>query len=114
MIRFNRYLNDITSGLQLSGLEVRAGAITTETTFDDTDIAHLLFDNIEVGNFHSSGGLRLLSRPDESLVVKFAGSGSPNAAVAGTGITATGSLEGIDGRIGGTVHVVGMPRAPSS
>ena len=112
MIRFNRYLNDIASGLQLSGLEVRAGAITTETTFDDTDIAHLLFDNIEVGNFHSSGGLRLLSRPDESLVVKFAGSGSPNAAVAGTGITATGSLEGIDGRIGGTVHVVGMPGAP--
>ncbi len=112
MIRFNRYLNDTSSGLQLSGLEVRAGTITTETTFDDTDIAHLLFDNITVGNLHSSGGLRLLSRPDESLVVKFIGSGSPNAASAGTGITATGSLEGIDNRIGGTVHVVGMPGAP--
>ncbi len=112
MIRFNRYLNDTSSGLQLSGLEVRAGTITTETTFDDTDIAHLLFDNITVGNLHSSGGLRLLSRPDESLVVKFIGSGSPNAAAAGTGITATGSLDGIDNRIGGTVHVVGMPGAP--
>jgi len=112
MIRFNRYLNDISSGLQLSGLEVRAGTITTETTFDDTDIAHLLFDNITVGNLHSSGGLRLLSRPDESLVVKFTGAGSPNAASFGTGITATGSLEGIDNRVGGTVHVIGMPGAP--
>ena len=112
MIRFNRYLNDISSGLQLSGLEVRAGTITTETTFDDTDIAHLLFDNITVGNLHSSGGLRLLSRPDESLVVKFTGAGSPNAASFGTGITATGSLEGINNRVGGTVHVIGMPGAP--
>jgi hypothetical protein len=112
MIRFNRYLNDTSSGLQLSGLEVRAGEITTETTFDDTDIAHLLFDNITVGNLHSSGGLRLLSRPDESLVVKFIGSGSPNAASFGTGITATGSLEGIADRVGGTVHIVGMPGAP--
>ena len=112
MIRFNRYLNDVTSGLQLSGLEVRAGAITTETTFDDTDIAHLLFDNIEVGNLHSSGGLRLLSRPDESLVVKFIGSGVPNVASFGTGITVTGSLEGIADRVGGTLHVVGMPGAP--
>ena len=112
MIRFNRYLNDTASGLQLSGLEIRAGTIATETTFDDTDIAHLLFDNIEVGNFHSSGGLRLLSRPDESLVVKFIGPGSPNEASSGTGITATGSLEGITDRIGGTVHIVGMPGAP--
>ena len=112
MIRFNRYLNDVSSGLQLSGLEIRAGAITTETTFDDTDIAHLLFDNIEVGNLHSSGGLRLLSRPDESLVVKFIGSGLPNVASFGTGITVTGELDGIADRVGGTLHVVGMPGAP--
>ena len=112
MIRFNRYLNDISSGLQLSGLEVRAGTIPMETTFDDTDIAHLLFENIEVGNLHSSGGLRLLSRPDESLVVKFIGSGVPNVASFGTGITATGALEGIADRVGGTVHVIGLPGAP--
>ncbi|NND99399.1 MAG: peptidase, partial [Pirellulaceae bacterium] len=112
MIRFNRYLNDPTSGSQLSGLEVRAGTITTETVFDDTDIAHLVFDNIEVGNFHSSGGLRLLSRPDESLVVKFTGSGGPNSATQGTGITATGSPSSIDDRIGGMVHVIGLPGAP--
>ena len=112
MIRFNRYLNDPTSGSQLSGLEVRAGVIAAETVFDDTDIAHLLFDNIEVGNFHSSGSLRLLSRPDESLVVKFAGSGSPNSETWGTGITATGTRTGIDDRIGGSVHVIGLPGAP--
>ncbi len=112
LIRFNRYLNDPTSGIQLSGLEIRAGMITTATVFDDTDIAHLLFDNIEVGNFHSSGGLRLLSRPDESLVVKFAGSGTPNSATFGTGITASGASSGIDDRVGGMVHVIGLPGAP--
>ncbi|MGB7347354.1 MAG: peptidase, partial [Pirellulaceae bacterium] len=116
LIRFNRYLNlpfDTTDpGLQLSGLEVRAGTISTETIFDDTDIAHLLFDNIEVGNFHSSGGLRLLSRPDESLVVKFSGPGGPNSATEGTGITATGSTSGIEDRIGGSVHIIGMPGSP--
>ncbi len=112
MVRFNRYLNDVSSGLQLSGLEIRAGEITTETTFDDTDIAHLLFDNIEVGNLHSSGGLRLLSRPDESLVVKFIGSGLPNVASFGTGITVTGDLAGIPDRVGGTLHVIGLPGAP--
>ena len=113
MVRFNRYENDVDSGSQLSGMEIRAGLITTETVFDDTDIAHLLFDDIEVGNFHSSGGLRLLSRPDESLVVKFSGPGNPNDERFGTGITASGSLGSFnDGRVGGTVHVVGMPGAP--
>ncbi len=115
-IRFNRYLNlpfdSNDPGLQLSGLEIRAGEISTETIFDDTDIAHLLFDNIEVGNFHSSGGLRLLSRPDESLVVKFSGPGGPNSPTEGTGITATGSTSAIDDRIGGSVHVIGLPGSP--
>ncbi|WP_145417286.1 tandem-95 repeat protein [Planctomycetes bacterium K23_9] len=115
-IRFNRFLNlpvDLSDpGIQLSGLEVRAGTISTETIFDDTDIAHLLFDNIEVGNFHSSGGLRLLSRPDESLVVKFSGPGGPNSATEGTGITATGSTASIDDRIGGSVHIIGLPGSP--
>ena len=112
MLRFNRYLNDVDSGLQLSGVEIRGGMITTETVFDDTDIAHLLFDGIEVGNFHSSGGLRLLSQPDESLVLKFTGPSTPNSATAGTGITATGSYDGTADRIGGAVHVVGYPGAP--
>ena len=112
LIRLNRYLNDPASGSQLSGVEVRAGTIRTQTVFDDTDIAHLVFDNIEVGNFHSSGGLRLMSRPDESLVVKFTGEGSPNSETHGTGITATGSPGSIADRIGGSVHVIGLPGAP--
>ena len=112
LIRFNRYENDTTSGTQLSGLEVRGGTIEIETVFDDTDIAHLVFDSIVAGNFHSSGSLRLLSRPDESLVVKFQGSGNPNDENAGTGLTANGSVSGIDDRIGGTIHVIGLPGAP--
>ena len=115
LIRFNRYLNVASSAAanrQLSGLEIRGGTLTTETVFDDTDIAHLLFQNIEVGNFHSDGGLRLLSRPDESLVVKFDGSGNPNDERLGTGITATGATSSIEDRIGGTVHIVGLPGAP--
>ena len=118
LIRYNRYENVVFEGpnqgdsnSQLSGLEVRAGQITTETIFDDTDIAHLLFDNIEVGNFHSSGGLRLMSRPDESLVVKFSGPGTPNSANEGTGITASGQVGNTD-RIAGAVHILGLPGAP--
>ena len=112
LIRFNRYLNDVTSGSQLSGLEIRGGTITTETVFDDTDIAHLVFDTIEVGDLHSSGSLRLQSRPDESLVVKFTGSGNPNDENSGTGLTANGSVSGIADRVGGTIHVIGLPGAP--
>ncbi|MGB1925201.1 MAG: peptidase, partial [Rubripirellula sp.] len=118
LIRYNRYENIVAQSLnrndnnsQLSGLEVRGGHITTETIFDDTDIAHLLFDNIEVGNFESSGGLTLKSRPDESLVVKFSGPGTPNSASEGTGITASGQ-QGDASRIGGTVHILGLPGAP--
>ncbi len=118
LIRYNRYDNIVFEGpgqndsnSQLSGLEVRSGLISTATVFDDTDIAHLIFDNIEVGNFHSSGGLRLMSRPDESLVVKFTGSGSPNSAHEGTGLTASGQI-GNTNRIGGAVHVIGLPGAP--
>ena len=118
LIRYNRYENVVASSIdrndnnsQLSGLEIRGGHITTETIFDDTDIAHLLFDHIEVGNFESSGGLILKSRPDESLVVKFSGPGTPNSANEGTGITASGK-QGDSARIGGTVHVLGLPGAP--
>ena len=42
LIRFNRYLNDPSSGSQLSGVEIRGGTIRTQTVFDDTDIAHLM------------------------------------------------------------------------
>lgn len=98
---------------QLSLLEILGGVeITTESVFDDTDIVHYLASSLTVGNFHSGGGLRLLSRADESLVVKLEGSGNPNSATDGTGITATGSPSDIADRIGGSVQIIGRPGAP--
>ncbi len=58
------------------------------------------------------GGLRLLSRSDESLVVKFTGGGSPYDDDFGTGLTASGSLGNIADRIGGSLHIVGSPGFP--
>ena len=113
IIRFNRYLDN-----ERNGLEIRGGTIDTETVFDDTDIAHLLLgDNgrdtgIIVGDLNSSGSLRLLSRADESLVVKFEGAGSPNDENAGVGLTARGEVGEIVDRVGGTIHVIGQPGSP--
>ena len=107
LIRFNRYLDN-----DFSGLEIRGGTIDQETVFDDTDIAHLVFQPIIVGDLHHSGDLRLLSRPDESLVVKFTGSGNPNSENTGTGLTAVGSPSSTEDRVPGAIHVVGLPGAP--
>lgn len=115
LIRLNRYENVpalSVANRQISGLEIRGGVLATESVWDDTDIVHMLFDSITVGNIHSVGGLRLMSRNDESLVVKLTGAGSPFSATAGTGITATGSLSNIDDRIGGSVQIIGKPGAP--
>ncbi|QEG01721.1 Thermophilic serine proteinase precursor [Stieleria maiorica] len=103
---------DVDGSRQLNGLRIRGGEITGGTVFDDTDMAHVLYESVIVGNLVSTAGLTLKSRPDESLVVKFAGRGTPNSATAGTGITATGSTADIDDRIGGTVHIIGLPGAP--
>ena len=115
LIRLNRYQNVAATQVndrQISGLEIRGGRLTTESVWDDTDIVHLLFDSIEVGNLHSSGGLRLISRSDESLVVKLDGSGTAFSDTAGTGLTATGELSSIEDRIGGSIQIVGLPGAP--
>ncbi|MDF1840178.1 MAG: tandem-95 repeat protein [Rubripirellula sp.] len=126
LIRENRYQNVASFDpreQQLSGLDVRGGVITTETVMDDTDIVHVITDTLEVGNFHSSGGLLLKSRPEESLVVKFFGGrlqeqvhvgtagGNANSPSYGTGLTATGSPGTIADRIGGTIHILGLPGA---
>ncbi len=118
LVRRNRFENNT-----LNGMEIRGAELTTETVFDDTDIVHVLYDEVSTGNFHSSGGLRLQSRPDESLVVKFAGQqtrpdgreigpGSPYQDRFGTGLTAFGTLGDISDRIGGTLHIIGFPGAP--
>ncbi|TWU66700.1 Thermophilic serine proteinase precursor [Crateriforma conspicua] len=103
---------DVLGLRQLNGLRIRGGDLTSGSVWDDTDIVHVLYDSVVVGNQVSGGALELRSRPDESLVVKMLGQGTPNSATAGTGITATGSTGDINDRIGGTVHVIGLPGAP--
>ncbi|KAA1257828.1 hypothetical protein LF1_03180 [Rubripirellula obstinata] len=115
LIRLNRYENVPALNVnerQISGLEIRGGQLTTASVWDDTDIVHLLFDTVDVGNLHSVGGLRLISRDDESLVVKLDGEGSPFSARSGTGISASGTRSSIEDRIGGSVQIVGLPGAP--
>ncbi len=87
----------------INGLLVRGETIATESIWDDTDIVHVLQDEIIVPDFYVFGGIRLQSSPNESLVAKF----SRNA-----GITSTGRPLDIDDRIGGTLQVVGTPGFP--
>ncbi|MEL6109795.1 MAG: hypothetical protein AAFU85_27605, partial [Planctomycetota bacterium] len=87
-----------------SGLQIRGGVLTTEGVWDDTDIVHVIADDVVDGNRHNFGGLRLQSRVDESLVVKFVG--------VDTRLTATGGTTDIIDRIGGTLHVIGQPDYP--
>ncbi len=107
LIRENRMNNN-----QMNGLEIRGDFLTTESVWDDTDIVHVLFTPIVVGNFVHDGGLRLQSSPTESLVVKLSDYGSNFDRMAGAGITATGSTTNANDRIGGTVHVTGQPGFP--
>ncbi len=89
---------------QVSGMEVRGGSLTTEGVWDDTDIVHVLRNEVVVPNFHHVGGLRLQSSATESLVIKLFG--------ANAGFTAAGRPLEIDDRIGGSLQVVGMPGKP--
>ncbi len=107
LIRQNRFVNN-----GLNGLEIRGDTLTTASVWDDTDIVHVLFDGIFVGNLEHEGGLRLQSAPTESLVVKFAGYGSNFNRNLGAGITANGQLTSATDRVGGTLHVLGQPGFP--
>ncbi len=99
-------------GGQLNGMEVRGGTLSSGSIWDDTDIVHMLFDSITVGNLLSNSGLQLRSRPDESLVIKLSGGGDPNSPTNGTGFTATGNATSLSDRLGGTIQVLGLPGAP--
>ncbi|MCO8121426.1 tandem-95 repeat protein [Stieleria sp. TO1_6] len=125
MVRFNRYDDNDLPGLdQITGMEIRGGTLATESVWDDTDIVHLVFDTIIVDNVHSGGGLKLRSRPDESLVVKLgdqdsfqvnglsSGQGTPNSDTIGTGLTASGTPNDAIDRIGGSISILGLPDAP--
>ncbi|WP_145348533.1 tandem-95 repeat protein [Rosistilla ulvae] len=119
------FVNVTTPGDPLTAGELAVSAVilTTRSIWDDTDIVHVPYQQFITGNLHSSSGLRLQSRPDESLVVKFAGStttsqgkdtgsGSSADPFYGTGLTATGSLGDVDDRVGGTLQIVGLPGSP--
>ncbi len=99
LVRGNRI-----GGNDANGMEVRGATLTTESVWDDTDIVHLLFEEINVPNFHTFGGLRLESSPTQSLVVKLSGDTA--------GFTATGRELDIDDRIGGAIQIVGHPNFP--
>ena len=93
------YTGQPNNSQQIVGMEIRPHTLTTETVWDDTDIVHVVSDEIYIPNFHTFGGLRLESNALGSLVVKLLG---PTA-----GITAGGEPSDIADRIGGRLQVVG-------
>ncbi len=99
LIKLNRL-----EGNAINGMIVRGETLTTQSVWDDTDIVHVVLDTIYISDFHIYGGLRLESKPTESLVVKLQG--------ATAGFTATGRPLDIDDRIGGIIQVVGQPGSP--
>jgi hypothetical protein len=89
----------------INGLLVRGGTISTNVIWDDTDIVHVLEDEVIAGNqFSVNGTIRLQSTSTESLVVKLLGTNA--------GFTASGTPLDINDRIGGTVQLVGQPNHP--
>ncbi|QDT78587.1 Calx-beta domain protein [Gimesia maris] len=99
LVRLNRMDNN-----GLNGMKVRGGVLTTESVWDDTDIVHILQDEVVVDQHHTYSGLRLKSSHDASLIVKLAGEDA--------GFTATGIPLDSEDRIGGTVQVIGQSEHP--
>ena len=99
LVRLNKLGNN-----SLNGMLVRGGTLNTASIWDDTDIVHVVKDQITATNFATNGGLRLQSSSTQSLVIKF-GSGA-------SGFTATGTASNITDRIGGTVQVLGTAGHP--
>lgn len=104
LFRNNILVNTTANVGAINGLLVRGNVLTTEGVWDDTDVVHVLLNEVLVPDFHSKGGLRLESSANESLVVKLLG--------ADAGFAATGRPLEIDDRIGGSLHVVGQPNHP--
>lgn len=90
----------------INGMVVRGQTLTTQSVWDDTDIVHVVQDDIVSDNFHTYGGLQLKSASNESLVVKFGGTSTL------AGITATGTPLDFSNRIGGSVQILGQPNFP--
>ncbi|MBM4088790.1 MAG: hypothetical protein FJ276_05075, partial [Planctomycetes bacterium] len=108
LVRGNRMVNN-----PLNAIDIRGEVLTTMSVWDDTDIVHVLRgEQIIVPNFHTNVGLRLLSSPSSSLVVKLQGPGDNFDPYLGAGFTATGLPLEISDRIGGTLQIVGQPDFP--
>ena len=90
-------------GNTINGMSIRGGTLNTESVWDDTDIVHVVLNEILVPDLYVFGGLKLQSSPNESLVVKFG---------TGAGLTSRGRPLDIDDRIGGTLQVIGTPGFP--
>ncbi|APZ94408.1 GEVED domain-containing protein [Fuerstiella marisgermanici] len=88
----------------INGMLVRPATLTTQSVWDDTDIVHVLTEEILVPDHHTFGGLRLESSSAASLVVKLLG--------ANAGFTANGYPIDIDDRIGGSLQIIGQPGQP--
>ncbi len=99
LVRENHLFNN-----ELNGLLVRGATLTTSSVWDDTDIVHVLRDEIVIPNHHTYSGLRLQSQAHESLVVKLQGSSA--------GFTALGTPQEIDDRVGGTLQILGAAGFP--
>ncbi|MBN2294067.1 MAG: VCBS repeat-containing protein [Pirellulales bacterium] len=99
MVRENHLSNN-----ELNGLLVRGATLTTSSVWDDTDIVHILQDEIVIPNHHTYSGLRLQSQAHESLVVKLQGTNA--------GFTALGTPSEIEDRVGGTLQVIGAAGFP--
>lgn len=102
LVRSNRLTNN-----SINGMVVRGQTLTNESVWDDTDMVHVVLNEIRATEFHSNGGLRLKSSDQASLVVKFRDSDTSRA-----GLTATGNAQDIADRIGGSVQVLGRPGSP--
>jgi hypothetical protein len=98
--------NNRISSNGINGMVVRGQTLTTQSVWDDTDIVHVVQDTITSDNIHVYGGLRLKSAANESLVVKFGGSGSV------AGLNATGTPLDYSSRIGGSIQIIGQPNFP--
>ncbi|QDT09690.1 tandem-95 repeat protein [Planctomycetes bacterium K23_9] len=104
LIRLNSLENNGGSNGAVNGMLVRGEEVTVESVWDDTDMVHVLQNEVSVDNLHTLGGLTLQSSNSESLVIKLSG--------ADAGFTATGTPAEIIDRIGGTIHVLGTVGHP--
>ncbi len=62
LIQGNRLTNNT-----LNGMVVRGQTLTTESVWDDTDIVHIVQDEVISSNVYTYGGLKLKSKPTKVL-----------------------------------------------